>query len=173
MTIAEILGIVVNGVSALAVVISLFFVVSSNRRLSTSLRLSNMQAMVSEMNELRRLRAQNPDLERELFEKRSDWTALQIEKNLTAVQLANIFEWAYLARRDHLIERDVWESWVLTWRDVIMASESLKASFSDSVWTFGRQADVAKSLGALVKGSGEIPDPARRRSVIQSWIQGD
>ena len=67
------------------------------------MRLDNLQSMVGEMNQIRRTRAENPDLERALFDKRNTWDDERINTNLMAVQLANIFEWAYFARRDGLI----------------------------------------------------------------------
>lgn len=157
-TIADIAGVV----SALAVCISLIMVAASNRKLSQSMKLANMQAMISEMNTLRRLRADEPDLERSLFPDREAWTDTEIQHNLTAVQLANVFEWAYFARRDGLIEKDVWDSWVETWRSVILASEPLRQAFQSSVWTFGRSDAVSSELNKLISLSGPISDPHRK-----------
>jgi len=145
--------------SLIAVFISLIAVARSNKKLSSSLRLSTLQAMVTEMNKLRQSRAENPELERSLFTSRSDWSDTEIQHHLAAVQLANIFEWAFLARRDGLIELDVWDSWVETWRSVILSSDSLKASFTDPIWTFGRSPEIALQLTALVSGKEVITDP--------------
>lgn len=153
-------------------VLSFVAVARSNRKLSISMRLNNMQAMVSEMNELRRLRAADPELERALFDSRRDWSDQEINQNLVAVQLANIFEWAYLARRDGLIEKDVWESWVETWRSVILASKPLQEAFTPSVWTFGRQEDVANALNDLVLGEKSIDDPHRGTSKFWAKLTG-
>lgn len=156
----------------LVLVASFVAVARSNRKLSISMRLNNMQAMVSEMNELRRIRAADPELERSLFDSRQNWTDEQISQNLVAVQLANIFEWAYLARRDGLIEKDVWESWVETWRSVILSSKPLQEAFTPSVWTFGRQKDVADALNELVRGASNIPDPHKGSSKFLGWLTG-
>ncbi|MEI8067151.1 MAG: hypothetical protein WCH42_07480 [Actinomycetes bacterium] len=161
MSTAEVISTVISTLSLLALFLSFLAVARSNRQLAKSMRLSNLQAMVVEMNQIRRLRASTPNLERELFENRKEWSDLQISQNLMAVQLANIFEWAYLARRDGLIEKDVWESWVETWRSVILSSESLRKSFTSSVWTFGRMNDLTKTLTDLVQGAGSIGDPFR------------
>lgn len=161
MSTAEVISTVISTLSLLALFLSFLAVARSNRQLAKSMRLSNLQAMVVEMNQIRRLRASTPNLERELFENRKEWSDLQISQNLMAVQLANIFEWAYLARRDGLIEKDVWESWVETWRSVILSSESLRKSFTSSVWTFGRMNDLTKTLTDLVQGAGTIGDPFR------------
>ncbi|MEI6649018.1 MAG: hypothetical protein WCO08_05175 [Actinomycetes bacterium] len=126
------------------------------------MRLSNLQAMVGEMNEVRRLRATMPEVEKSLFVDRRDFTDLEISQNLIAVQLANIFEWAFLARRDGLIEKDVWESWVETWRSVILSSQPLRDLFTPTVWTFGRMNDMTAILEQLVQGTGAIQDPYRR-----------
>ncbi len=158
---AEVISTVISTLSLLALFLSFLAVARSNRQLAKSMRLSNLQAMVVEMNQIRRLRASTPNLERELFENRKEWSDLQISQNLMAVQLANIFEWAYLARRDGLIEKDVWESWVETWRSVILSSESLRKSFTSSVWTFGRMNDLTMTLTDLVQGAGTIGDPFR------------
>ena len=159
MTKAEIISTVISTLSLLALFLSFLAVARSNKQLAKSMRLTNLQAMVVEMNQIRRLRASMPDLERELFEDRRDWSDLLINQNLMAVQLANVFEWAYLARRDGLIEKDVWESWVETWRSVILSSESLRKFFTDSVWTFGRMNDLTSVLTNLVKEAGAIDDP--------------
>ncbi len=158
---AEVISTVISTLSLLALFLSFLAVARSNRQLAKSMRLSNLQAMVVEMNQIRRLRASTPNLERELFENRKEWSDLQISQNLMAVQLANIFEWAYLARRDGLIEKDVWESWMETWRSVILSSESLRKSFTSSVWTFGRMNDLTMTLTDLVQGAGTIGDPFR------------
>jgi hypothetical protein len=138
-------------------------VAQANRRLAVSLRLTNLAQMIGEMNDLRQFRAEHPDLERALFEQRRDWSSIIIQRNLTAVQLANILEWAYIARRNNLIEKDVWESWARTWRDVILASTPLQESFSESVWTFGRADSVLSDLQQIISRTDAIPDPRQRR----------
>lgn len=149
--------------SLVALAISLLSVAQSNRRLSRSMHLSTLQSMVTEMNQLRQNRADNPDLERSLFESRKDWSDTEIQHHLTAVQLANIFEWAFLARRDGLIDKDIWDSWVETWRSVILASTPLREAFTDTVWTLGRSPQITVELRALVTGDSGISDPFERR----------
>jgi len=158
--------------SLLAVCLSLVAVARSNRKLTQSMQLSTLQAMISEMNGLREMRSENPDLERSLFDSRESWSDTQIQHNLTAVQFANIFEWAYIARRDGLLEQQVWDSWVETWRNVILASRPLRESFTDNVWTFGRTPEVAAELNQLVSGSGLISDPCKRKNRFWSRIAG-
>lgn len=167
-SIADICGVV----SVLAICISLISVSRSNRRLSQSMKLTTLQAMVGEMNNLRQARAENPNLERSLFEARAEWSDTQIQHHLTAVQLANIFEWAYLARRDGLIEKDVWDSWVDTWRSVILASKPLRSAFTESVWTLGRSAEITVQLNALVSGSSAVLDPIRQKKSLWEKIVG-
>jgi hypothetical protein len=135
----------------------------ANRRMAASLRMGTLAQMVGEMNDLRQFRADHPDLERELFEGRRTWSTASVQRHLAAVQLANILEWAYVARRNDLIEKDVWESWASTWRDVILESKSLRASFDASVWTFGRSRRVLADLEQLVSTRQAIPDPRGRR----------
>lgn len=158
--------------SLVAVCISLVAVARSNVRLEKSLKLSTLQAMITEMNNLRQVRAENPNLERSLFESRKEWSDLEIQHNITAVQLANIFEWAYIARRDGLLEKDVWDSWVQTWRSVILSSEPLRNAFKDSVWTFGRSTEISHELTKLVNSSGEIDDPHKPRSGLWQKLTG-
>lgn len=167
-SISDIAGVI----SVIAVCISLVAVARSNRKLTQSMRLSTLQAMVNEMNGLRQNRSDNPDLERSLFESRSQWSDRQIQHHLTAVQLANIFEWAYLARRDGLLEKDVWDSWVETWRAVILASESLQKSFHSEVWTFARSPEIAAQLNSLVNGSHSIEDPIRAKQGFWAKLIG-
>lgn len=168
----ELATMIVELVGAIAIIVSLVALARSNSKLGASVRLSTLQSMVAEMNALRRDRAENPDLERSLFDTRTDWDDLQIQHHMAAVQLANVFEWAYLARRDGLLELDVWESWVETWRSVILASEPLRNSFSSTVWTFGRSPEVAACLDELVHGSGDVADPVRDRSGLVARIAG-
>lgn len=120
-------------VQAAGVVVGFLALWRSNRRLSASLRMQTLQQMVVEMNRLRSVRASEPALERALFPSRAGWEDAKVKAHLIAVQLANIFEWAYLARRDGLIEREVWDSWVATWRGVILKSDPIRASFDDVV----------------------------------------
>lgn len=150
---------VVSILSLLVLIFSLLGVAKSNNNLAKSMRLNNLQAMVTEMNAVRRLRASLPDVERSLFDSRKNWSDLEINQNLIAVQLANILEWAYIARRNGLIEKDVWESWVQTWRSVILSSDSLKKSFTPTVWTFGRSEELSRVLTELMQESGSISDP--------------
>jgi hypothetical protein len=163
--ISQILSLIIVGISLVAVA-------RSNRRMSQSMRSSTLQAMITEMNKLRQSRSDNPELERALFSARKEWTDSQIEMHLAAVQLANIFEWAFLARRDGLVELDVWDSWVETWRSVILASEPLKLSFTDSVWTLGRSPEVSHQLTLLVNGTGKIADPLRKKSRLWERLVG-
>ena len=155
-----------------ALILSFISASRSNKRLSDSIRLDNLQSMVGEMNQIRRTRAENPDLERALFDKRSTWEDKKISTNIMAVQLANIFEWAYFARRDGLIESDVWESWVETWRSVILDSTPMRTLFTDQVWTFGRHPDVAHALTSIIQSKGAIPDPMRKGSRFLKFITG-
>lgn len=156
----------------IALILSFISASRSNRRLSDSMRLDNLQSMVGEMNQIRRTRAENPDLERALFDKRNTWDDERINTNLMAVQLANIFEWAYFARRDGLIESDVWVSWVETWRSVILDSTPMRTLFTDQVWTFGRHPDVAQALTSIIQSEGEILDPLRKGSRFLKFITG-
>ena len=167
---SEIVSTAISTLSMLALFLSLIAVARSNSKLADSMRLTNLQAMVVEMNQLRRFRATDTEVERSLFEDRVNWTDTQIHHNLVAVQLANIFEWAYLARRDGLIELDVWDSWVETWRSVILASEPLRKAFTPTVWTFGRSKDTLAALTLLVEGTGIISDPLRVQSGLGSRI---
>lgn len=163
---------IVEVVGAAGIILSLIALIRSNAKLGASVRLSTLQAMISEMNELRRARADEPELERSLFESRQDWSDIEIKHHVAAVQLANVFEWAYLARRDGLLERDVWESWVETWRGVILASPPLRAAFTPTVWTFGRSEEVTHYLNELIKGGGDVGDPCRDRAGITKRLAG-
>jgi hypothetical protein len=162
-------GVLANAVGTLIIGVTLIRLVTADRRLAATQRMDNLQRMVVEMNALRRLRSEHPELERSLFEARSTWTDAQIQHNLMAVQLANILEWAYLSRREGLLDKDVWESWVETWRIVILASEPLRQDFVSSVWTFGRSPDVIPVLQDLVASDNPIPDPADGRGIRRHW----
>lgn len=160
-------GVIVGGVSALAVVLTLYALVLSNRRLSASLRVGTLQQMVSEMNGLRNRRADHPTTERAMFAQRASWTDDEIRENLLAVELANIFEWAYLARREGFLDLDVWESWAETWRSVILASPPLQKRFTETVWTFARSPAILADITRFISQRGHLADPRRRRA--SSW----
>jgi hypothetical protein len=149
---------------AAAIVASLLQVALSNRRLAASLRLNSMQQMISELNRLRQVRMNQPDLERSLFPERALWTDEGLRKHLVAVQLANMFEWAYFSRREGLLPADVWLSWIDTWHSVIVSSPGLREAFAESVWTFGREEPARQDLRDLVFATGVRTDPyfARR-----------
>lgn len=157
----SILQTVMNFIQSGMLFVSLVLVVWSNRHLARSQRLNTLQSMVSEMNTIRQFRAENTQLERALFDARTQWDDLKIQKNIMAVQLANVLEWAYIARRDNMLDKDVWESWVTTWRQVILKSQPLRESFTETVWTFGREPSMSKVLTDLVMSSGPIPDPRK------------
>lgn len=152
-------------VGAVALIATLWAIVRSNRQIATASRLDTLQQMVVEMNVIRRLRSDDPDLERSLFAARGTWTDQDIRHHLAAVQLANILEWAYLARKEGLLARDVWESWAETWRSVILASKPLQDSFEASVWTFGRAPETRAALERLVT-AGSVEDP--RKAFLQA-----
>ncbi len=117
--------------------------------------------MVSEMNVLRNRRADHPALERAMFHSRATWSDDEIREHMLAVELANIFEWAYLARRDGILDRDVWESWAETWRSVILASPPMQKRFTKTVWTFGRASNVFPGIDEFINDRGHLPDPFR------------
>lgn len=144
---------------AVAIVLSLMQVARSNRRLAASLRLDSMQQMIGELNKLRQIRMDQPDLERSLFPDRKSWSDDQVRKNLVAVQFASMFEWAYFTRREGLLPADVWLSWIDTWHAVIIRSPGLRESFEESVWTFGREEPAHQDLMRLVFDEGVRQDP--------------
>jgi hypothetical protein len=155
----------IYGVQAILLFFSFWAVVWSNRQVAKAQRVSTLQQMVAEMNQLRQFRASNPSLEKELFEARHDWSDLQVQNNIVAVQLANILEWAYIARRENLLDKRVWESWVKTWQDVILASQPLRQLFTPTVWTFGRDPYMAQKLHELVI-EHKAYDPRREKSIL-------
>jgi hypothetical protein len=155
----EWLTLLLSAISTIGLLVSLFFVAQSNRKLAASMRMQTLQSMVSEMNTIRQMRSNDPSLERELFTNRAGWTDSEIKKNLFAVELANIFEWAYLARKNDLLEKEIWDSWVETWVGLLKASKPLADSFSENVWTFGRSPEMRQALDALVRGEGVVKDP--------------
>jgi len=163
-------SVVVSAVSAFAVVVTLYALVRSNRRLSASLRIGTLQQMVSEMNGLRNRRADHPTMERAMFESRATWTDDQIREYLLAVELANIFEWAYIARREGFLDSDIWTSWAETWRSVILASPPLKKSFTATVWTFARAPAMLAEINGFFNDPSELPDP-RRQAARSRWRQ--
>jgi len=167
-------AVVVSAISTAIVAFALLASVKANSRLAASLRLATLQQMVVEMDELRRIRVNDPALERVLFPTRASWSDLDIKRYVMAVQLANIFEWAYLARRDHLLDRDIWESWWETWQGVILASPSIKGSLEETVWTFGRSPQVRQDLDRLLNSQpGEpIPDPFQSRGMLTRLLLG-
>lgn len=141
--------------TSLGTLISLVF---SIRRESASNRLDTLQRMVSELNELRRYRTAHPDVERSLFPARENWSSGRIAEHLSIVQLANTLEWAYIARREGLLDYEVWQSWVLTWQTVIEPNSTRENLYNDMVWTFGRSGQMSIDLQSL-NIEGTIIDP--------------
>lgn len=164
---AEWASVIVSAVSAFALIMTLYALVRSNRRLSASLRIGTLQQMVSEMNVLRNRRADHPAVERGIFAERANWTDDEIRENLLAVELANIFEWAYIARREGFLDSDVWESWAETWRSVILASPPLRNRFTETVWTFARSPAMLTEIMQFIDNPGDLSDPRQRR--VSSW----
>jgi hypothetical protein len=111
------------------------------------------------MNKIRQVRFENPEIEKKLFPSRKDWNDEKVKKYLLTLQMANVFEWAYIARRQDLISYQEWESWIITWREVIVDSEELKALLSDTVWTFARQDAMQRHIRSLLDQSLQITDP--------------
>jgi len=148
------------GLANLAVLaLTLVFIAWSNVNVAKSIRLTNLQQMVVEMNRIRQIRAGNPKLEKALFGGRDAWTDEQIQTYLIAVQWANILEWAYLARQEGAITEPVWRSWAQTWIEVILKSESLKKHFLvDEIWTFGRTPKMRADLMRMIREE-KIPNP--------------
>lgn len=165
-------SLIVATFTAVIYLFTLLSLVRANSHLGSSLRIDTLAHMVSEMNEVRRSRAEHPEVERHMFAGREGWSDEEIRHHLVAVQLANILEWAYLARCQGLLEKDVWESWVDTWRDVIVASEPLQQSFGPAVWTFGRDPVTSTHLRALVSAEGDVTDPIERRSRWRRVVYG-
>jgi hypothetical protein len=162
MTLTLDLSTIINAIQTLAVVLALSATIWSNRKLAKSLRSNALQQMIAEMNRLREQRMEHPDIERSLFPKRAQWPDQRIRENIMAVELANIFEWAYLARREGLIEKAVWDSWAMTWRSIIFPSPILRGLFADQahIWTFCRAPEMAHQLRLIVESeTAEIPDP--------------
>ncbi len=166
-------SIIFGVINVVAVVASLLLLVRSNGRLAASMRMNTLQQVTNEMNALRTERADRPDLERSLFEGRREWTDLEIQRNLMAVKMANIFEWAYLARRDGLIDADVWTSWAVTWRSFILSSAPMKEAFRESVWTFCRDPKTSAALSDLVEGKSAIGDPHKAWKFGWHWRRRD
>jgi len=157
-------GLFVNAMQTLGVIGALLATMWANRNLARSIRLNALQQMISEMNRLREQRFHDPNVERAFFPNREKWSDCEIRQNIMAVELANVFEWAYLARRARLIDHDVWTSWAETWRSIIFPSPALRGLFADQnhVWTFCRSSDMESDLRKIVEHQeGRIPDPAR------------
>ena len=148
------------GVANLVVLtLTLIFIAWSNVNVAKSIRLTNLQQMVVEMNRIRQVRAGNPKLEKSMFAGRDAWTDEQIQSYLIAVQWANILEWAYLARQEGAITEPVWRSWARTWIDVILASDPLRQHFlRDEIWTFGRAPRMREELTQMIRDR-VVPDP--------------
>lgn len=77
---------------------------------------------------------------------------------MAIVQFANTLEWAYLARRDGLIEQEVWNSWISTWKNVIAANASDEHLLDHSVWTFGRTGKISEDLKLITRDGIDL-DP--------------
>ena len=146
-------------VGVIIILITLIQLVRSNRQLTRSINQTSLYNILSEMNKIRQVRFENPEIEKKLFPSRKDWNDEKVKKYLLTLQMANVFEWVYIARRQDLISYQEWESWIKTWREVIVDSEELKAHLSDTVWTFARQDAMQRHIRSLFDRSLQITDP--------------
>jgi len=147
-------------IQTIAIIFALFVTIVELKRTRTSNRVNTYNNIISMMNNLRNFRIIDPDLERALFAGRSTWTDAEIKTRVYAVELANIFEWVFLSRKVGLIEKRVWDEWILLWKTVILSDKSMTDLLADpTIYTFSRleACDVVINISKNKKYI--VPDP--------------
>lgn len=147
-------------IQTIAIIFALFVTIVELKRTRTSNRVNTYNNIISMMNNLRNFRIIYPDLEKTLFAGRSSWTDEKIRTRVYAVELANIFEWVFLSRKVGLIEKRVWDEWILLWKTVILSDKSMTDLLTDpTIYTFSRSeaCDVVKNISKYTNYI--VPDP--------------
>lgn len=138
------------GATVVGLIVTIIEMTLETRRLRLAIQSDTTQKMVYMMNDLRNKRLDNPALEKILFAKRKNWSDDEIRRHVFIVELVNIFEWSYLARRDGLIDKETWSQWIKTWRDFIVADDRMKEAFEPSVFTFSHE-EARDAITKLIK----------------------
>ena len=144
----------------IAILFALFVAIFELKRTRTSNRVNTYNSIISMMNNLRDFRIKDPELERALFTGRSTWTDVQIKTRVYAVELANIFELVFLSRKAGLIEKSVWDEWILLWKTVILSDKAMRDLLKDpTIYTFSRL-DACEEVRKISENEDYVvPDP--------------
>lgn len=125
----------------IAIIVTLSFSLWQWKKNSDIIKIDNYGKIINSLNNLRNIRIQFPDLERALFKSRQEMNDNEIRKRVYGVELANIFEWAFLSQKEGLIDKKEWDDWSSMWKKVILSDESMRTMMEDkTIYTFSADA---------------------------------
>ena len=119
-------GTILDILQTVAIVVTLAFTLWQWKKTFEIIKMDNLSKIINALNDLRKVRIQNPELEKELFENRKDMTKEEIMRRVYNVQFANIFEWVFLSYKKGLISEKEWKDWSWIWKNVILKDESMR-----------------------------------------------
>lgn len=121
----------------IAIILTLSFSSWQWKKNRDIIKIDNYAKIINSMNNLRDVRIQFPDLERALFKSRDKMEDKEIRKRVYCVELANIFELAFLSHEKGLIDQKEWDDWSSMWKKVILSDESMRTMMEDeTIYTF-------------------------------------
>lgn len=122
---------------------------------------STMVTIMNALNDLRKSRAEDPELEGALFDSRRGWKPIDIKKRVFAVQFANILECCLLSRERGLISESEWQSWKEMWKGVILRNPTIRGLMSDpTIYSFKPEA-CEEVNEWIAESQADVPDPER------------
>lgn len=135
------LGTLLDILQTVAIVVTLVFTLWQWNKTFEIIKVDNLSKIISALNDLRKVRIENPELEKALFESRKEMTKDEIMKRVYNVEFANIFEWVFLSYKKGLIGEKEWKDWSWIWKNVILKNESMRAVMMDkTIYTFSLDA---------------------------------
>jgi hypothetical protein len=151
---------IIDLIQTIAILVALLVTGVQLKRVRTSNRVNTYTSIISMMNNLRNLRINDTELEGLLFTGRKDMSQQEIKKRVYVVELANIFELAFLSRKVGLMEKSVWDEWIYLWQNIILTDESMATLLTDpTIYTFSRieALDIIKKISKNKEYI--VPDP--------------
>lgn len=146
--------------TAITLVFTTSFTLVQLKRTRTSNQINIHNNIAAMLNNLRNLRINDPKLEGLLFAGRKDMSEQEIKTRVYVVELANIFELAFLSRKVGLMGKSVWDEWIYLWKTTILSDESMATLLTDpTIYTFSRleACDVVKKISK--NKDYIVPDP--------------
>ena len=147
-------------IQTIAIIFALIVTALGLKRTRTSNQINTYNNIISMMNNLRNLRIKDTELEGLLFAGRKDMTEQEIKTRVYVVELANIFELAFLSRKVGLMGKSVWDEWLYLWKTIILSDESMATLLTDpTIYTFSRLEACEEIINMSENKDYIVPDP--------------